>query len=208
MTGILDLELGSETLEKSAVDLVIAGIFSDEFPLRGGAGRVDWRLCGLVSDQLLAGRIRGSRDEALLIPSTGQLRAHRVMVLGLGARSKYKLALVARSVQQAVSRATALASPSLAMAPLGIAGDEFPRCAEAIVAGAIAGFEDSTASLRLRIVLPPSEMNRGAQAITAYLGTVAAPKLRFQRRSAGSSSSRANPENSQPSAAPGRSPRV
>ena len=87
MTGILDLELGSESLEKSAVDLAVVGIFSDEFPLRGGAGRVDWRLCGLVSDQLLAGRIRGSRGEALLIPSMGQLRARRVMVVGLGVAS-------------------------------------------------------------------------------------------------------------------------
>jgi hypothetical protein len=207
MTGILDLELGSESLEKSAVDLAVAGIFSDEFPLRGGAGRVDWRLCGLVSDQLLAGRIRGSRGEALLIPSMGQLRARRVMVVGLGARSKYKLALVARSVQQAVSRATALHSPSLAMAPLGIAGDEFPRCAEAIVAGAIAGFADSAVNLRLRIVLPPAEMNRGAQAIAAYLGTVAAPTLRFQRRSARASSARTSPGKSQQPAAAQRSPR-
>ena len=84
MTGILDLELGDEPLERSKVDLVVAGIFIDELPLRGGAGRVDWRLCGLVSDQILAGRIRGARGEALLIPSTGQLRSNRVMVLGLG----------------------------------------------------------------------------------------------------------------------------
>ncbi|MCH7599407.1 MAG: hypothetical protein IH881_07760 [Myxococcales bacterium] len=207
MTGILDLELGDEPLERSKVDLVVAGIFIDELPLRGGAGRVDWRLCGLVSDQILAGRIRGARGEALLIPSTGQLRSNRVMVLGLGVRSKYKLELIAKSVQQAVSRATALASPSIAMAPLGIAGDEFPRCAEAIVAGAVAGFEASTASLRLRIVLPPAEVNRGVQAVAAYLGTVATPKLRFQRKSGRISSSQTSRARSQELAAPHRSPR-
>lgn len=207
MSGILDLEIGDEALERSTVDLVVAGIFIDELPLRGGAGRVDWRLCGLVSDQILAGRIRGARGEALLIPSTGQLRSNRVMVLGLGVRSKYKLDLVAKSVQQAVSRATALASPSIAMAPLGIAGDEFPRCAEAIVAGAVAGFEASTASLRLRIVLPSAEVNRGVQAIAAYLSTAATPKLRFQRKSGRISSPQTSRARSQERAAPHRSSR-
>lgn len=207
MSGILDLELGAETLERSVVDLAVAGIFSDEFPLRGGAGRVDWRLCGLISDQILKGRICGDRGEAVLIPSTGQLRANRVMVLGLGARSRYRLELISESVQQAVSRAAALASPSLAMAPLGIADDDFPRCAEAIVAGAIEGFGDAIASLRLRIVLPAAELNRSAQAIAACLGARAAPKLRFQRKSARVSSSQASPSNSRQPAAPARSPR-
>ena len=201
MSGILDLELGAEALERSVVDLLVAGIFSDELPLQGGAGRVDWRLCGMISDQLLAGKICGERGEATLIPSAGRLQSNRVIVLGLGTRSKYRLDMISQSVQQAVLRATALMAPSLAMAPLGIAEDDFPRCAEAIVAGAIAGFGDSIASLRLRIVLPPSEFNRGIQAITACLDSSKSPKLRFQRKSARASKSQASRTNTREPAA-------
>jgi hypothetical protein len=180
MSGVLDLELGAEALERSKVDLAVAGFFSDEFPLRGGAGRVDWRLCGLVSDQILDGRIQGGRDEALLVPSAGQLRANRVMVVGLGSRSEYRLKQIGASVQQAVLRALALASPSLAMSPLGLAGDEFPRCAEAIVAGAAAGFGDSPASIRLRLVVPRAEINLAAQAIEAAMGAQKTFTVRFR----------------------------
>ena len=91
MNGMLDFELGAESLERSKVDLVVAGFFVDQQPLRGGAGRVDWRLCGLVSEQILAERIHGKRGEAILIPSSGQMRANHVMLVGLGVRSKYKL---------------------------------------------------------------------------------------------------------------------
>jgi hypothetical protein len=180
MSGMLDLELGAEALERSKVDLAVAGFFSDELPLRGGAGRVDWRLCGLVSGQILEGRISGASNEALLVPSAGQLRANRVLVLGLGPRAEYHLQQIGESVEQAVSRALALASPSLAMAPLGLAGDEFPRCAEAIVAGATAGFGDSPASVRLRLVVPSSEINRAAQAIEASLETLKPSPIRFR----------------------------
>lgn len=181
MTGILDLELGSEALERSTVDLAVAGFFSEERPLPGGAGRIDWRLCGLVSEQIESGRMRGNPDEALLIPSLGQLRAKRVLVLGLGPRSDYRLGQVTQSVHEAVRRAVGLASPSLAMAPLGLAGDEFPRAVDAILAGAIEGFRDARASLRLRIVLPADEVNRAANALDSALNALAEPRVRFRR---------------------------
>ncbi|MCP4038429.1 MAG: hypothetical protein GY944_19200 [bacterium] len=188
MKGILDFELASESLERAKVDLAVAGLFSDELPLRGGAGRVDWRLCGLVSEQIEAGRMSGRRDEALLIPSSGQMRAQRVMVLGLGARSEYRLQQVAESVCQAVSRAVQLAAASLAMAPLGMAGDELPRCVEAILAGAREGFREAPESMRLRIVLPQEEVNRSAAALDRALEALAEPRLRFRRPVAASRS--------------------
>lgn len=184
MTAVLDLELGSEALERARVDLAVAGFFSDEFPLRGGAGRVDWRLCGLVSAQIEGGHMSGARDEALLIPSSGQLRAQRVMVLGLGVRSEYRQQQVAESICEAVSRAARLAAPSLAMAPLGVAGDDFARCASAIAIGANEGFRDARGSMRLRIVLPPEEVNRASAALESALAEIAEPRLRFRRPAA------------------------
>ena len=193
MTATLDFELGSESLERSKVDLVVAGFFSDQHPLRGGAGRVDWRLCGLVSEQILAGRIKGAPGDALLVPSSGQLRATNVLLVGLGERSDYRLREVTEAVREVVSRAVRLASPSIAMAPLGIAEDEFSRCAEAIVTGAVAGFADSPMSLRLRVVLPGSEINIGAQAVEAAAAQVGSGSFRFKRPSLSSTPRRATP---------------
>lgn len=189
MNGMLDFELGAESLERSKVDLVVAGFFVDQQPLRGGAGRVDWRLCGLVSEQILAERIHGKRGEAILIPSSGQMRANHVMLVGLGVRSKYKLTGVTKVVEDVVARAVKLACSSLAMAPLGLTGEEYPRCAEAILAGAVAGFGASESSMRIRMVLPQAEINRSAQATDAAIGTLSPERLRFQRPSIQSTSS-------------------
>ena len=180
MNGMLDFELGAESLERSKVDLAVAGFFVDQQPLRGGAGRVDWRLCGLISEQILSKRIHGKRGEAILIPSSGQMCANQVMLVGLGVRSKYKLTGVTRVVEDVVARAIKLACPSLAMAPLGLSGEEYPRCAEAILAGAVAGFGASKSSLRIRMVLPQAEINRSAEATDAAIGTLSPERVRFK----------------------------
>lgn len=193
MSAMLDFELGSEPLERSKVDLAVAGFFSDEHPLRGGAGRVDWRLCGLVSEQILAGRIEGVPGDAILIPSSGQMRANNVLLIGLGARSKYRLREISAAIEDVISRAVGLECPSLAMAPLGLAEDEFPRCAEAIVNGVVAGFGDSATSMRVRVVLPPTEINRAAQSIDAAVAQLAPSRFRFKRPSVSAHPLRAKP---------------
>ncbi len=179
--GILDFEIGGERLERARVDLAVAGLFADEIPLRGGAGRVDWRLCGLVSEQIAAGRLSGAREEALLIPSWGQLLARRVLVLGLGPRSEYRLQSLAECVCEVVERAADLGADSIAMAPLGTEGDEFPRCAEAFVTGAREGFRRAQASMRLRIVLPEEEVNRAGVALDQVLEGMPDPLMRYRR---------------------------
>jgi hypothetical protein len=62
-------------------------IFSDERPLRGASGLVDWRLGGFVSRQLQAGRITGARGELTLVPSGGRLPFEKVVIVGLGPSS-------------------------------------------------------------------------------------------------------------------------
>ncbi|MDP6978633.1 MAG: M17 family peptidase N-terminal domain-containing protein [Myxococcota bacterium] len=181
MKGILDLELGGERLERAWVDLAIAGLFADEFPLRGGAGRVDWRLCGLVSQQIASGQLSGARGEVLLIPSWGQLRARRVMILGLGPRSRYRLEQLAECACEAIERAAGLRADSVALAPLGVEGDDFPRCAEAFVTGAREGFRRAAQPMRVRIVLPGDEVNRSAVALEAALDRMPDPLVRFRR---------------------------
>ncbi len=181
MTAILDFELGAERLERARVDLAIAGLFADEFPLRGGAGRVDWRLCGLVSQQIASHGLSGARGEALLIPSWGQLRARRVMILGLGPRNVYRLEQLAECACEAIERAADLRTDSVALAPLGVEEDDFPRCAEAFAAGACEGFRRARHAMRVRIVLPEDEVNRAAVALDAAFERLPDPLVRFRR---------------------------
>lgn len=65
------------------------GFFADERPLRGALGLVDWRLCGFLSRQLMAGRARGERGEVLLVPARGRLALEKVFVFGLGRRDDF-----------------------------------------------------------------------------------------------------------------------
>ncbi len=179
MTAIVDLEIGGEPLERSRVELVVTAFFCDELPLRGGVGRADWRMCGLISDQILAGRMKGDVGEALLVPTSGRMRARRVMVLGLGDRGNYRLAEIRDGVRDAVERSIGLGVTSLAMSPLGLAGEDFARCAAAMIEGIEVGFGSCERSLRIRFVLPDSELALAARTINEVIGPRSGANLRF-----------------------------
>lgn len=78
-------ELGFEALDQIAqVDALCVFVSEDERPLRGAAGLVDWRLCGRLSRVLEDGFFTGTKDDALLLPTDGQLYVPRVFAVGLG----------------------------------------------------------------------------------------------------------------------------
>ena len=116
MTLLLELELGTEAVDRAKVDLVVAGFFADELPPRGPAGRVDWRLCGLISRQLAAERLRGDPGDAVLLATFDRLAAPHVLALGLGARAHFGLDDTRSHIQDAVSRAGRLGAESIALA--------------------------------------------------------------------------------------------
>jgi Cytosol aminopeptidase family, N-terminal domain len=73
------------TIERvPAVDAALCAVAQDERPLRGPAGRVDWRLCGLLSRQLLEQRYVGGLGEDLLISTAPRLPFGRLFLVGLG----------------------------------------------------------------------------------------------------------------------------
>jgi len=157
MTSSITFELTEETFERANADLAVAGFFSDELPLRGGVGRVDWRLCGLVSEQLLAGRIHGNADEAMLLLGEGRLRAPRVMIVGLGPRASYRQAQVASSARNIFLRCSALGVGSVALPPLGVEAEDFPRFAAAFLQGAVEGAAMASHPILARLVIPEDE---------------------------------------------------
>lgn len=65
------------------------GIFSDQRPLRGASGLVDWRLGGFLSRQLQAGRVTGAAHELTLVPTNGRLSLEKVVIVGLGSAERF-----------------------------------------------------------------------------------------------------------------------
>ncbi len=76
-------------LDDANVELCACGIWSDERPVRGFAGLLDWRLGGRLSALLAAGFATGAQDEALLVPGKPHLPYEKVLVVGLGARTGF-----------------------------------------------------------------------------------------------------------------------
>ena len=62
--------------------------FSDERPLRGPLGLIDWRLCGFVSRLLTSGRVAGTLFETVLVPARPKLTVDKLFLFGLGAASE------------------------------------------------------------------------------------------------------------------------
>lgn len=74
---------GLDTLDSAFESIGVFG-FSDQRPLRGVAGFLDWRLCGVLSAAILSGCFGGRVHEATLRPATSRLGWRRVFLFGLG----------------------------------------------------------------------------------------------------------------------------
>ena len=72
------------------VDALVLLIGEDERPLTGAAGLLDWRMCGWLSQQLLAGAFRGTRGEKVLTWPAGRLAVPAVVLMGLGKTAEAK----------------------------------------------------------------------------------------------------------------------
>jgi hypothetical protein len=112
---VLHLEISALAAERARADLLAVPVFSDERPLRGGAGRADWRLCGRLSKLVAAGRLRGRLGEAVLAASFGGLAAPLVLALGQGARGDFDAVGLQAFASEAVRRALALRVATLAL---------------------------------------------------------------------------------------------
>jgi hypothetical protein len=65
-------------LDDANVELCACGIWSDERPVRGFAGLLDWRLGGRLSALLACGFATGAAGEALLVPGKPHLPYEKV----------------------------------------------------------------------------------------------------------------------------------
>jgi len=134
----LVIELETGPIDRARADLAIVCFASTDRPLRGAAGRADWRLCGRLSKLIAAGRVAGHAGEAVLLPGGGGLRAPLLLALGLGPGAPLGPAAAAAFARDAVGRGLALRAAALALAlPPGELGDLALRLRlEAVVTGA------------------------------------------------------------------------
>ena len=60
---------------------------TDERPLRGVLGLIDWRLCARISRMIAAGRVSGEPSEMVLMPARPKLSFDKLFLYGVGAAS-------------------------------------------------------------------------------------------------------------------------
>jgi len=92
--------------------------FSDERPLRGPLGLVDWRMRGFVSRLLVQGKLGGTALETVLIPGRPKLSMDKLFLFGLGPQVGFDTAQLDRVIDHMLNtlsrahvRTTALVLP-------------------------------------------------------------------------------------------------
>jgi hypothetical protein len=146
------VELDDKPLERVPADLVVVGFSPDDRPLRGSAGRADWRLCGELWGLVTARKLNGTLGQAALLSSAGSLRSPLLLVLGLGHRAELVVDTWRELGRDVARRALDL---RVNRAVLGLAADAAnlgPAGTRALLSGALAVAAERSAELRLAIV--------------------------------------------------------
>ena len=167
--GRIDLVLTARPLERVRAEIAVAGFFVDERPLRGGAARADWRLCGGLSRRIESGDLSGKSGEAMLIATGRALRSPRLLLVGLGDRESYDRLRVSDEMRGALDRTRRLQLRRVALTPLGIAPDDVPRHAPALVAGLVDAWAGSDQASRVEICVPKTELAGASRAFEGAL---------------------------------------
>jgi hypothetical protein len=175
VSATLSIDLDPGPIERTGADVVIVTFFQEDRPLRGSAGRADWRICGRLSQLLAAGEVEGLRGEALLMPTRGGLRAPLLVAVGLGRRKEFRSDDWEATARDAVERGLNLGAAVLAlpMPDLGRNPSDLKvlQRVEAVVAGAARALSSlsspmrSGAEMKLRLVAPRDQAERVRKAL-------------------------------------------
>lgn len=164
------LEVATEALEDIRADVVVVAFFDSDRPLRGAAGRADWRLCGRISRLLLSGKLSGAAGEAVLLATGPGWVAPRVLGLGLGSRREFDGRDCEGLARDAVGRALLLRAKTMAL-PVCDPGSGRLGIRErvgAMLRGAVSAVAAGSVGLRLQLVVPESDATRAREAATEF----------------------------------------
>ena len=167
MTVTWAIELDTDPAERMRAELLVAPFFLGERPLRGAAGRIDWRLGGHLSAMLARGAFDGAADQAVLVPTGARLRAPRALLIGLGAREGFAPRTLRAAARQAVARAAALRAGTVALMLPAEAEGGLPaeRAAAAALIGAGEALQERPFPLRLRLGVEAAAAGRARLAL-------------------------------------------
>jgi leucyl aminopeptidase len=169
VSSSLAVVIDAGQLERAAADVAVATFFESDRPLRGDAGRADWRLCGLLSRLVASPHLSGRSGEAALVHTGGKLRAPRLMLLGLGAPAAFSALEVKAAARDAVLRALELRADTVALSLPGHWTGVLPvtPTAAAVLRGAATALAEANASIRLRLVVPAGSASKALSGLDA-----------------------------------------
>jgi hypothetical protein len=103
----------SRSLDELQTEVIVLPFFTDERPLCGAAGLVDWRLCGALSRKVMAGYLDGQFGEKAFVAAPGKLKSDALLLCGLGPSNAFGGA-VAEQASAAIAETLADAQVSTA----------------------------------------------------------------------------------------------
>lgn len=96
-------------------DVIVAYIFSGEQKLSGDLEKLDQLFEGTISQSINNGEITGKIGETTIIHSFGRISALRVIIVGLGARNKFKLETIRLAAGYGISAAQKIKAETIAI---------------------------------------------------------------------------------------------
>ncbi len=85
----MEIIVSPNKVDLQECDFLVSGFFSDERPLKGSAGLIDWRLNGRLSRLLKERKITGQWKEVTLIPTQRRILPRLLLLFGLGDLRQY-----------------------------------------------------------------------------------------------------------------------
>ena len=165
----LELSLFPGSVVEAPADTILIPVPEDERPLRGDAGLVDWRLCGLISEQLRSGYVSGQLGEAALLPGARPLSPSRLLLVGTGsAPPRGGSRPILRAMRSAAGKLLMMRSPAALLALPGAI--DFAHDAVSLLRGLVHGLAENQTEFGLHIILPDGQ--RKERALLSALGEV------------------------------------
>jgi hypothetical protein len=86
----MEVYVDKRDMLKIPYSLLILWHFSDERPLKGITGLLDWRLDAKISQLIISGKITGAWGEKVLLGEVEELQGKDVIFIGLGPMSEFE----------------------------------------------------------------------------------------------------------------------
>lgn len=81
-------------IEQINCEALAIPFFSNERPLHGAFGVVDWRMCGFISRMMIKRHISGEWKESVLIPGRPRIGIEKLFLFGLGRVNEFSETVV------------------------------------------------------------------------------------------------------------------